>query len=114
MRTEEQGLCNLIVMASHGGSDVAQFLLGRSVAEQVARDSKIPTIIARLYGPRRTTRPIDRFKRMLYVTDLSEPSKHILPIAASLAMETKAELETHCVFNDADEEPADGGQSVIE
>jgi nucleotide-binding universal stress UspA family protein len=93
---------------------VAQFFLGRSVAEQVARDSKIPTIIARLYGPRRTTRPIDRFKKILFVTDLAEESKGILPIAASLANKTKADLETLCVFNEGDEEPADGGQSVIE
>jgi len=114
MRQAEQRTCDLIVMASHGRSDVAQFFLGRSVAEQVAHDSKIPTMIARLYGPRRTTRPIDRFKRMLYVTDLSEPSKQILSIAASLAMKTKADLETLCVFNEGDEEPADGGQSIIE
>lgn len=114
MRQAEQRACDLIVMASHGRSDVAQFFLGRSVAEQVARDSRIPTIIARLYGPRRTTRPIDRFKRIVFVTDLAEDSRHILPIAASIASKTKAELETLCVFNEGDEEPADGGQSVIE
>ena len=34
MRTAEDRLCDLIVMASHGRSDVAQFFLGRSVAEQ--------------------------------------------------------------------------------
>src|SRR5581483_10850882 len=114
MKQAELRQCDLIVMASHGRSDVAQFFLGRSVAEQVARDSKIPTMIARLYGPRRTTRPIDRFKRILYVTDLAEPSKGILPITASLATKTKAELETLCIFNEGDEEPADGGQSIIE
>src|SRR2546423_12886490 len=113
MRTAEERLCNLIVMASHGRSDVAQFFLGRSVAEQVARDSKIPTMIARLYGPRRTTRPLDRFKRILFVTDLAEESKKILSIAASLARKTKADLETLCVFNEGDEEPADGGESPI-
>ena len=114
MRQAEQRTCDLIVMASHGRSDVAQFFLGRSVAEQVARDSKIATIIARLYGPRRTSRPIDRFKRILYVTDLAETSKKILPIAASLAARTKADLVTLCVFNEGDEEPADLGQSTIE
>ena len=114
MKQAELRTCDLIVMASHGRSDVAQFFLGRSVAEQVARDSKIPTVIARLYGPRRTTRPIDRFKKVLFVTDLAEESKGILPIAASLASKTKADLETLCVFNEGDEEPADGGQSVIE
>src|SRR6266550_6257855 len=114
MRDAEARGCDLIVMASHGRSDVGQFFLGRSVAEQVARDSKIPTIIARLYGPRRTTRPIDRFKKILFVTDLAEESKKILPIAASLASKTKADLETLCVFSEGDEEPADGGQSIIE
>jgi len=114
MRGAEERGCDLIVMASHGRSDVAQFFLGRSVAEQVARASKIPTIIARMYGPRRTTRPIDRFKRIIYVTDLREDSKHILGIASSIAQRTKATLETLCVFNEGDEEPADGGQATIE
>lgn len=114
MRDAQKRGCDLIVMASHGRSDVAQFFLGRSVAEQIARDSKIPTIIARLYGPRRTTRPIDRFKRILYVTDLSEDSKHILPTAASIAGKTGADLETLCVFNEGDEEPADGGRAMLE
>src|SRR5436190_3037846 len=114
MRQAEQRGCDLIVMASHGRSDVAQFFLGRSVAEQVARDSRIPTIIARLYGPRRTTRPIDRFKRILFVTDLAEDSRHILATAASLASKTKADRETLRVFNEGDEEPADGGESTIQ
>src|SRR6476661_6868307 len=114
MKQAEARTCDLIVMASHGRSDVAQFFLGRSVAEQVARDSKVPTIIARLYGPRRTTRPIDRFKKILFVSDLAEDSKRILPIAASLASKTKAKLETLCVFSEGDEEPADGGQSIVE
>src|SRR5712691_2162091 len=114
MREAQARNCDLIVMASHGRSDVAQFFLGRSVAEQVARDSRIPTVIARLYGPRRTTRPIDRFKTVLYVTDLAEHSKHILPVVSSITRRTKAKLEALCVFNEGDEEPADGGQATLE
>jgi nucleotide-binding universal stress UspA family protein len=114
MRQAEQRVCDLIVMASHGRSDVAQFFLGRSVAEQVARESKIPTIIARLYGPRRTTRPIDRFARIIFATDLSEGSKQILPTAAEIASRTKAKLEALCVFGEGDEEPADGGKAILE
>ena len=114
MRHASERGCDLIVMASHGRSDVAQFFLGRSVAEQVARDSKIPTVIARLYCPRRTTRPIDRFKTVLYVTDLAEHSKHILPVVSSITRRTKAKLEALCVFNEGDEEPADGGQATLE
>ena len=113
MRHAGERGCDLIVMASHGRSDVAQFFLGRSVAEQVARDSEIPTIICRMYGPRRTTRPIDRFKRILYITDLSEGSKYILPVATAIAGKTRADLETLCIFNEGDEEPADGGQATL-
>ena len=113
MRHAGERGCDLIVMASHGRSDVAQFFLGRSVAELVARDSRIPTIIARLYGPRRTTRPIDRFARILYATDLSEQSKQVLPVAASIASRTKAKLEVLCVFGEGDEQPADGGTATL-
>jgi nucleotide-binding universal stress UspA family protein len=114
MRSAEERGCDLIVMASHGRSDVAQFFLGRSVAERVARDSKIPTIIARLYGPRRTTRPIDRFATIVFATDLSENSKQILPVATAIAGRTKANLDTLCVFAEGDEEPADGGKATLE
>src|SRR2546426_5433209 len=114
MRQAQERGCDLIVMASHGRSDVAQFFLGRSVAEQVARDSKIPTIIARLFGPRRTTRPIDRFERIIYATDLREESKTILPTAASIARKTGARLEAVCVFGEGDEQPADGGQATLQ
>jgi nucleotide-binding universal stress UspA family protein len=113
MRSAEERGCDLIVMASHGRSDVAQFFLGRSVAEQVARDSKIPTIIARLFGPRRTRRPIDRFASIVFATDLSKHSKQILPIAAAIAKRTKAKVETLCVFGEGDVEPADGGRATL-
>ena len=37
--------CDLVVMATHGRSEVAQFFLGRSVAEDVARYSEVPVFI---------------------------------------------------------------------
>lgn len=114
MRSAEERGCDLIVMASHGRSDVAQFFLGRSVAEQVARDSPIPTIIARLHGPRRTTRPIDRFATIVFATDLRNNSRQILPVATAIARRTKAKLETLCVFAEGDVEPADGGKATLE
>ena len=114
MRSAAERSCDLIIMASHGRSDVAQFFLGRSVAERVARDSTIPTIIARLYGPRRTTRPIDRFATIVFATDLSESSKQILPVTTAIASRTKAKVETLCVFAEGDEEPADGGQAALQ
>jgi universal stress protein A len=113
MRCAAERECDLIVMASHGRSDVAQFFLGRSVAEQVARDSKVPTIIARLHGPRRTTRPIDRFATIVFATDLSEKSKSILPVTTAIAGKTNAKLETLCVFGEGDEEPADAGAAEL-
>src|SRR5207248_9990095 len=54
MRTARESDCALIVMASHGRSDVAQFFLGRSVAERIARESQVPANGLRLYGARRT------------------------------------------------------------
>lgn len=114
IRAAHRDECDLIVMASHGRSDIAQFFLGRSVAERVARDSQIPTIIARLYGARRTTRPIDRMERIIYATDLAEETRKILPLAVEIARKTGAELETVCVFAEGDEQPADGGLKTLE
>jgi nucleotide-binding universal stress UspA family protein len=114
MRDAEMRGCDLIVMASHGRSDVAQFFLGRSVAERVARDSRIPTVITRLYGARRTTRPVDRIARIIYATDLSEETRAILPVAVATARKTGASLEAVCVFGEGDEQPADGGKSTLE
>src|SRR5256885_2164026 len=113
MKQAELRTCDLIVMASHGRSDVAQFFLGRSVAERIARDSRVPTIIARLFGSRRTTRPIDRFERILYATDLSDDTRAILPVAVSIARMTGAQLETLCVFDEGDPLPADGGIGTL-
>jgi nucleotide-binding universal stress UspA family protein len=108
MRTAKLRKCDLIVMASHGRSDVAQFFLGRSVAERVARDSRTPTIIARLYGARRTKRPIDRLSSLMFATDLTDCSSKILPLAASIAHKAGAALHTLCVFGEGDIRPADG------
>ena len=35
-------------------------------------------------------------------------------MAVSIARKTKAKLETLCVFNEGDEEPADGGQATVD
>lgn len=113
MREAESRCVGLIVMASHGRSDVAQFFLGSSVAERVARDSPLPTIIARLHGPRRTSRPIDRFGRIVFATDLAPDSRMILPAAALIARATGARLDVLCVFGEGDEQPADSGRERI-
>src|SRR6266850_1376176 len=114
MRHAGERGCDLIVMASHGRSDVAQFFLGRSVAEKVARDSSIPTLIARLFGSRRTTRPIDRLSKIMFATDLTENSKAILPIAASIAEKAGAEIETLVVFGEGDVRPGtERGREIL-
>ena len=104
---------DLIVMASHGRSDVAQFFLGRSVAERIAKESRTPTIIARLYGARRTTRPIDRLSSIMYVTDLHEESRAILPLTVSIAEKTGASLRTLLMFGEGDVQPEDGGREIL-
>ena len=114
MREAQGRGCDLIVMASHGRSDIAQFFLGRSVAERVARDSKIPTIIVRLNVARRATQPLDRFARIIYATDLTEDSRAILPTVTAIARKTGARLETLCVFGEGDEEPADSGRAKLQ
>jgi nucleotide-binding universal stress UspA family protein len=48
------------------------------------------------------------------VTDLREESKDILRVAGAIANRTKADLETLCIFNEGDEEPADGGRAILE
>jgi len=107
--------CNLILMASHGRSDVAQFFLGRSVAERVARNSKIPTLVVRLFGSRRTTRPVDRLSKVMFATDLTERSKGVLPITASIARVAGAEIETLVVFGEGDVRPgSDRGREILE
>ncbi len=114
MNTAKAKNCDLIVMASHGRSDVAQFFLGRSVAEKVARDSSIPTLIARLFGSRRTTRPIDRLSKIMFATDLTENSRAILPIAASIAEKAGAEIETLVVFGEGDVRPGtERGREIL-
>jgi nucleotide-binding universal stress UspA family protein len=114
MRTARERDCDLIVMASHGRSDVAQFFLGRSVAERVARESQIPAVVVRLYGARRTTRPIDRLARLLYATDLSKRSRSILPVAAAIARATGARLDTLLVFGEGDVVPLDIDSALAE
>ena len=71
-------------------------------------------VIARLYGARRSTRPIDRFARILFATDLTEGSRPVLEVAASIARKTGASLEAVCVFGEGDEQPADGGRKILE
>ena len=113
MRTAVGLKCDLIMMASHGRSDVAQFFLGRSVAERVARDSSTPTLIARLVGSRRTIRPIGPIRKIMFATDLTDNSMAILPLTTSIAQKMGAAIDTLCVFGEGDVRPADGGEKIL-
>ncbi|MEJ7618846.1 MAG: universal stress protein [Pyrinomonadaceae bacterium] len=106
--------CDLIVMASHGRSDVAQFFLGRSVAERVVRDSPTPAVVMRLFSARRSMRPTGRLDRLTYVTDLTDASRAVLPITADIARATGARINVLCVFAEGDsQQPADGGHAAV-
>lgn len=105
--------CDLIVMASHGRSDVAQFFLGRSVAERVVRESPTPAVVMRLFGARRSTRPVGRVERLTYVTDLTDASRAVLPITTDIARATGARINVLCVFAEGDAQPIDGGRVAV-
>jgi nucleotide-binding universal stress UspA family protein len=49
--------CDLIVMATHGRSEVAQFFLGRSVAEDVSRHAEVPVFIVPVHDDSAAGRP---------------------------------------------------------
>src|SRR5260221_4373040 len=54
MRHAADRVCDLIVMASHGRTDVAQIFMSRSLDDHIARSYTIPTSIAWIYRTRRT------------------------------------------------------------
>jgi nucleotide-binding universal stress UspA family protein len=106
--------CDLIVMASHGRSDVAQFFLGRSVAERVMLESPTPAITIRPFGGRRGARPLDRITRLAYVTDLTPASHAVLPAAAAIARGLKIPFDVITALGEGDARLADGGRAEVE
>lgn len=114
VRRAQRERCDLIVMASHGRSDVGQFFLGRSVAEKVVRDSPTPAVVVRLFGARRSVRPVGRVERITYVTDLEETARAVLPTVADIARATRARVDVLCVFEEGEAQPEDGGRAAIE
>ena len=64
LETARSRSCDLVVMATHGRSEVAQFFLGRSVAEDVARHSEVPVFIVPVHDEAAAGSP-GRFGRIL-------------------------------------------------
>lgn len=83
---EKEG-CDLIVMASHGRSGPARWLLG-SVAESVLRQATCPVMLLRAPAPE-----VGEFSNILLPTDGSEASQRVLThIAPYLAASGKVTL----------------------
>jgi nucleotide-binding universal stress UspA family protein len=92
--------CDLIVMATHGRSALSQFFLGGSVAEDVARFSRIPVLIAKIEPDLAAESYTGNLKEILFATDFSEPSLGAYPLARELADRFGATLFTLHVIDD--------------
>jgi nucleotide-binding universal stress UspA family protein len=84
--------CDLIVLATHGRSALAQFFLGGSTAEEVARYSSIPVFIVKVEQDQAPETYTGRLKEILYTTDFSEAAKEAFAMAASFAKKFGARL----------------------
>ncbi len=81
---------DLLVMGTHGRHGLKKLVLG-SEAEKVYRQATCPVLTIGPHIPEaRSTNW--RLKQILFPTDFSEPSRHALPYALSLAEENEATL----------------------
>jgi nucleotide-binding universal stress UspA family protein len=76
---------DLVIMGTHGRGLVGRYLIG-SVTHKVLGNVDIPTVTVG-----HATRP-PAFNRILFATDLSDISQHVLPCAIDLAQITHAKL----------------------
>jgi nucleotide-binding universal stress UspA family protein len=79
---------DLVIMGSHGRSGVSRILLG-SVAENVAREAHLPTLIVR---GGEIPPSVDHLERILCPVNLSEAAQEYVKTASQLAMALGAEL----------------------
>jgi nucleotide-binding universal stress UspA family protein len=77
--------CDIIMMATHGRSALAQFFMGGSTAEEVARHSQIPVFIVKVESDAAPETYGGRLKEILYPTDFSESAKAAFAPAATFA-----------------------------
>ncbi len=92
--------CDLIVMATHGRSSLSQFFLGGSIAEDVARFSKIPVLIVKIEHDEPAESYTGRLKEILFTTDFSEAADSALPFAVSFAQKFGSKLFALHVIDD--------------
>lgn len=84
----------LIVMGSHGRSGIERMRLG-SVAETVAREAGVPTLVVR--AAKESSRPA-KISRVLCPITFTESARRFLSVAAEIAATFAAELIViHCV-----------------
>lgn len=96
--------CDLIVLATHGRSALAQFFLGGSTAEEVARHSSIPVFIVKVEQDNAPESFTGRLQEILYTTDFSEAAKAAFAPAATFAKKFGARL---FVLHSIEEDSAD-------
>jgi nucleotide-binding universal stress UspA family protein len=96
--------CDLIVMATHGRSALAQFFMGGSTAEEVARHSQIPVFIIKVETDVAPETYTARLNEILYTTDFSEAAKSAFGHAATFAKKFGARLFVlHAIEEDSRE-----------
>jgi nucleotide-binding universal stress UspA family protein len=88
LRAAEEGLCDLIVLGTHGRTGLTRLLAG-SVAEAVLREARCPVLALRSLEQPRDAQQI---QVILHPTDLWEPSEAALGVARSLARDHGARL----------------------
>jgi nucleotide-binding universal stress UspA family protein len=91
---------DLVIMGSHGRSGVARLLLG-SVAENVVREAKSPTLIVRGAGDDQT----GAVQRILCPVSMTELSRDALDVAAQAAAAFRAQLNVLYVVESETADP---------
>ena len=102
-REANQLQCAMLVLGTHGGSNIGRRLLG-SVAESALRGSAIPTLTVGHRVPVPSGEPL--FQRILYATDASPMAAHAAPWACAFAKSFSSRLEVVSVI-DEDAGPID-------
>lgn len=81
----------MLVLATHGRTGLKKLVLG-SVAEEILRAAKIPTLVIGPNACHDGTPPKGEIKKIVYATDFEPASLAALPFALSLAQEEQAHL----------------------
>jgi len=97
LRIVDEGRVNLVVMGTHGRRYLGRWFLG-SVTERMLRKIPVPLLTVSHVDTEQHTIGLVAVKRILYATDLDEPSNSGLKYAIEFARATRAKLTvTHIV-----------------